>query len=606
MPGILGVFKQDSKQNASGLMDKMVLAMDPEKRYRVDGGEIDGVSLGRTSLGVLSALKQPVENEGKTLCVIFHGEIYTNDSGMSDPEYILKKYGEKGDACASGLNGVFHFAILDRRSREIKLFSDKFGLQPLYYAIAEKGFTFAGEVKGLLADGEISREPDYRSLADFLHFGQVLGKKTLFRDIELLPPGSVLTFNLQNGRHTLEPYFRLENFFAKKGDPPSAVSPDAAVDGFLKAIDLRRRNKEVLGLSISAGLDSRGILAGLGGQAAGMHTYTLGLPGCADQRLAERMARVAGTRHQFVPLETTYLSDFETMAGAMIRLSDGMYHPHESTEMLALEFFKKASFKVLLRGHGGEIAKAALAYPVMAHSRISSFTSAKESLEYIFRSTNLVLKDVEPDNLFQPAFREVMKTAPWQSLQDSCGRASETLAPADACVYYYINEHIRRQVVPSLEIFRSQIEIRMPYVDEGFIAQVLRLPLPERNTGEIQTRIIHKSMPGLIKIPNSNTGAPLDAGPLRLFVTDKFNSLLKKLSVRGFRHYTEFQKWHRESFKESSERLIFGERTRSRNLYNLEFLRQVFDRHMSGEKEYGHLLGTIAGLELWFRNFVDK
>jgi asparagine synthase (glutamine-hydrolysing) len=37
----------------------------------------------------------------------------------------------------------------------------------------------------------------------------------------------------------------------------------------------------------------------------------------------------------------------------------------------------------------------------------------------------------------------------------------------------------------------------------------------------------------------------------------------------------------------------------------MDFLKEVFEQHASGQKDYGHLLGTIVGLELWFRQFVD-
>ena len=112
-------------------------------------------------------------------------------------------------------------------------------------------------------------------------------------------------------------------------------------------------------------------------------------------------------------------------------------------------------------------------------------------------------------------------------------------------------------------------------------------------------------MPDLIRIPNSNTGAPLDAGALRLFVSDKFSSLMKRLGVMGFRHYTEFQEWHRNAFRDSSQKIIFSEQTGERKLYDMDYLQFIFEWHTSGKKNYGHLLGTIVGLELWFRNFVD-
>lgn len=561
--------------------------------------------MGRVSLGILNAADQPVTNEEKNCFLIFHGELY-GTAVQNDPEYVLKQYIEKGDACISNLNGIFHFAVYDRRTEQIKLFSDKFGLQPLYYALSSDGIIFAAQVKAILKDEKFGKTPDYESFADFLHYGQILGQKTLFKNIKLLAPASVLTFNLENSEVSLKKYRHLEQLFLTKNTDDYNTSAKDVIPFLLDSILKRSANKDILGLSLSGGLDSRGILAGFGENAEGLFTYTLGLPGCADQKLSEKMSRVAKTRHEFIELDQNYLQDFETMAMEMIRLSDGMYHPHESTEMLALEYFKRAEFKILLRGHGGEIAKAALAYPVMATPEVFSCNDGEAVLNHIFNITNLVIRDIEVKKLFTPFFADVMQSSPMRSLRESCGSVSEILAPPDVCIYYYINEHIRRQVIASLDIFRTQIEIRMPYTDEAYIGKLLKLPVAARNRGEFHAEFIKKCMPELIKIPDSNTGAPLDAGQLRLFVTDKFNSLMKRLSVKGFRHYTEFQKWHRDSFRENTRKIIFSEQAASRNFYDMDTLKSIFDLHISGAKDYGHLLGTIVGLELWFRIFVDE
>ena len=608
MPGIFGAYKGNGRERLGSLMEGMIRSMTQDGTFRVDQFLDEGKGLfgGRVSLGILNPIKQPMSSPIGDGWIVFHGELYRKQDGDSDPVYILNKYFEKGDQCVEELNGVFHFVIYDKRSDKIKLFSDKFGLQPLYYSIQSDGMIFGGEVKALLADPALPRDPDYQSFSDFLYFGQILGQKTLFESFKLLPPGSVLAFNLKDHKATLTHYWHLDQQFAEKGDYDTKSTPKEVIPYLVEAIRVRSRDKNLLGLSLSGGLDSRGILAGLGKEAEGIFTYTLGLPGCADQKLANSMARVAKTKHEFIELDQGYLGDFENMAKGMIRLSDGMYHPHESTEMLALEYFKRCPFRILLRGHGGEIAKAALAYPIMVMPQVHTFSSPKETLNYIFNTTNMVIRDIDPDKLFIRPFSEVMKGGPRQSLQETCGVASDRLAPADVCIYYYINEHIRRQVVASLEIFRTQIEVRMPYVDEVYLQNLLKLPVMYRNSGEVHLELIKQCMPGLISIPNSNTGAPLDAGPVRLWLTDKFNSLMKRLSISGFRHYTEYQKWHREQFKEGSQRILFSERTASRNLYNMDYLRSVFELHLSGEKDYGHLLGTIVGLELWFRNFVDS
>ena len=607
MPGIFGAFKK-TNTNLNQLMTDMISSMNDENRFRVDK-YIDAekrLCFGRVSLGIFNNIEQPVKSADGNCSIVFHGELYNNSEAASDPEYILKRYLEQGYGCARYLNGIYHFLIYDKQKEQIILFSDKFGLQPLYYSVLPDGITFAAEVKAMLGDEYVRKDPDYRSFADFLHYGQILGQKTLFKNIALLAPGAVLTCDLRECKVAVKKYWHLDKLFVEKGGYNTQASAENAVSLLVKSIKERSTNKEIVGLSLSGGLDSRGILAGLGKNAEGIHTYTLGLSGCADQRLAERMARVAKTNHEFIVLDQGYLHGFENMAMNMIRLSDGMYHPHESTEMLALEYFKKAKFSILLRGHGGEIAKAALAYPVMVTPQVYSCSSSREILAYIFNITNMVMRNADPGKLFVPSFRELIKDAPEQSLQKSCGNVSEVLAPADVCIYYYINEHIRRQVVASLDIFRTQVEIRMPYVDEVYIKSLLSLPVSDRNEGEIHFKLIKRCMPELIKIPNSNTGAPLGAGHVRLFITDKFNSLMKRLNVKGFRHYTEFQRWHRKAFSESSQKIIFSEQTGDRNLYNMDELRSVFKQHISGKNDYGHLVGTIVGLELWFRSFVEN
>ncbi len=607
MPGIFGVFNKAGKEDLSNLMDNMINSMSSGREFRIDKllKDQEGVFLGRVSLGILNAVDQPIQDQSKLSMITFHGELYNNPGTLSDPEYVLGLYMKAGDKCASELNGIFHFAIYDKRENQIKLFSDKFGLQPLYYSILADGIIFAAEIKAILKEKNVRKNLDYKSFADFLHYGLILGQKTLFQNIKLLAPGSILTFDVANKKSTMTKYWQLEALFVENGRYNPKVTKEEVVSYLVKSIKARSTHKEILGLSLSGGLDSRAILAGLEKDSEGLYSYTLGLAGCADQKLAKMMARVGKTNHEFIELDKNYLEDFHGMANKMTYLSDGMYHPHESTEMLALEYFKSARFKILLRGHGGEIAKAALAYPVMVNPQVYACTNGKEILEYIFNITNMVIRDNVPDKLFTSSFYEQTKNAARQSLDESCGEVSEVLAPADVCIYYYIHEHIRRQVVASLEIFRTQIEVRMPYVDEEYMEALLQLPVNQRNRGEIHFNLIKRCMPELIKIPDSNTGAPLDVGPMRLLLLDKYNSLMKKFGVKGFRHYTEFQDWQRKAFRKTTEEILLSAKLLERDIYNKKYLKAMYENHISGKKNYAHLIGTIVGLELWFQNFVD-
>ena len=74
------------------------------------------------------------------------------------------------------------------------LFNDRYGLQRIYYHEHSTGFYFSSEAKALLKVLPELRELDLGSLAETFSFGCVLGNRTLFPKIALLPGGSRWTF----------------------------------------------------------------------------------------------------------------------------------------------------------------------------------------------------------------------------------------------------------------------------------------------------------------------------------------------------------------------------------------------------------------------------
>jgi asparagine synthase (glutamine-hydrolysing) len=596
MPGIAGVVNiATSEDTLQAMLKRMTFRED----YAVSQDLLQGknIALGKTDIAIL---RKPAIKNNKNFTLFFDGEIY--DENIIAPEVLLQ--GDQYKMLKS-LKGSFAFACLDAAKNLLNLVSDKFGSRPLYYSSFAGGFVFASEIKALLALSQINKKPNLQAFADCYHFGFVLGDKTLFSDIHLLPPGSILTYDIKTGNLSITQYWQLHDIFpAKEQDGElSEVSEVASLFG--EAVNNRLGQLESIGVSLSGGLDSRAILAAMKERAKGVHSYTLGLPGCQDEKLSARLARVAGTLHSFLEIGPEHLGDFLELAETLIYLSDGLYHPHESTEKRALDYFRNAPFRIVLRGHGGEIAKASLAYPVQVNEAVSQKLNHEQVIDFIYDSANLVLRDIDPHHLFQPAALNEMKNGARQSLTDSMKQAGDKLSSADQCIYFYIQEWIRRQVFASLAIFRTQTEIRLPYLDEDFLGSLLKLPLKKRYAGEVHVEIIRRFFPQMIKINNSNTGAPLDAGKTRLYITDKLNVIMKRLSLPGFRHYTEFQQWQRQQFRKSIETILFDPKTLARDLYNPLGLRNVFDSHVKGNKNYAHLLGTIVGLELWFRKFVD-
>ena len=141
----------------------LIKRMNEKLRHRgpnQEGFFVDNnISLGQTRLSIIDLsekAKQPIFNENKSMAVVANGEIYNYQQikkdleakghrfySQSDTEVIVHAYEEYGSECLKFFNGIFAFAIWDKKKREIFLARDHIGAKPLYYFLDKKVFIFS-------------------------------------------------------------------------------------------------------------------------------------------------------------------------------------------------------------------------------------------------------------------------------------------------------------------------------------------------------------------------------------------------------------------------------------------------------------------------------
>jgi asparagine synthase (glutamine-hydrolysing) len=281
----------------------------------------------------------------------------------------------------------------------------------------------------------------------------------------------------------------------------------------------------------------------------------------------------------------------------MVMLTDGMYLTHGLTEMLVLQFLEATDFSIMLRGHGGELAKASLAWPLHTDERIFRMQSKEEFVSYMVERVNYIRGGTRLHELFTPEWWMQIKDGARRSLEESV--ADLSLSPADLCSYLYLTEHHRRFTVASLELFRNYVEVRMPFVDQIFLHALFRSPTEWRDRTEIHRAIIGGNSPALLRVRNSNTGAPGDASPCAAKVWDKVNSLFKRLNVYGYRHYHSFDRWMKANLLASVEQVLLRPASLARGIFLESSLRRLIGETRSGAADHAYLLQTLLILELW-------
>ena len=465
-------------------------------------------------------------------------------------------YRHHGETFVSLLKGEFALVVLDPIRHRLLAATDIAANYPVFWHAWPEGMLVATHFNSVVAGHSGQITLDLRAVADYLTCGMVLGQKTLAREIQALDPGTVLTHDLRESRTTATTYRDARSLFTPKASNKKAYF-ESVTAAFTTAVQRALDTEGKPGLSLSGGLDSRAILSAAQARSTSLLTYTLGVPGCADQVIGDRLARIAGTQHRFHPLDASYLHDFLPNMAEMVSLTGGMYLSHGLTEMLAIRVLDDAGMSVLIRGHGGELAKAHLAWPFQTDRHVHGLTSTDAFIDYLAARANYVSPQLPLRRILSPDAAAAAGQGAAESFRALLRDTS--LCPADCCSYLYLREHHRRFTVPSLDLFRSRVEVRLPFVDEAFLEALLPAPAAWRDSTEIHRRITAAGIAALGRVRDSNTGAPANAGAAATVVLDKVNTVLKRLNVRGYRHYHNFDDWMRRTLLDSVEAELLAE-----------------------------------------------
>ena len=152
--------------------------------------------------------------------LIYNGELYNTDElrselethgftfdSYSDTEVLLNAYIYWGAECVHKLNGIFAFAVFDKKRREVFLARDPLGVKPLFYTIKGRSLIFGSELKTLFAHPLVKPVIDRDGLTELFALGPASppGSGT-YKGIKEVPPAHYLTFSLE--KTTLYEYWK--------------------------------------------------------------------------------------------------------------------------------------------------------------------------------------------------------------------------------------------------------------------------------------------------------------------------------------------------------------------------------------------------------------
>ncbi len=179
------------------------------------------VALIHRRLAVIDVEKgaQPMSYEN--YIIVYNGELYNTDeirvelkslgyafNTTCDTEVVLKAYHKWGEKSAEHFNGIFAFAVYDKRDKSLFLCRDRIGVKPLYYSFVGGTFAFSSRIESLLYVKGVKPVCTREGLNEIFMLGpaKTIGK-TVFKDIKELPPASYLI--MKDGKISVKEYWKL-------------------------------------------------------------------------------------------------------------------------------------------------------------------------------------------------------------------------------------------------------------------------------------------------------------------------------------------------------------------------------------------------------------
>jgi asparagine synthase (glutamine-hydrolysing) len=535
----------------------------------------------------------------RRLTLVLNGEIYNfaelrtelerhgyTFRSRSDTEVALAALDRWGTGALNRFNGMFALGLVDESRRKALLARDRFGKKPLFVARLAGGVHFASELKSLLrvARPELSVCP--AALASYFRFQYVPGPRTIFREVEKLPPASWVEVDLESGAMAAPVSFW--------GLPESASdAQEATPHELLEAIRAAVRRRLVadvpVGAFLSGGTDSSLVVAGIHAAGADLRTFSIGFadPRFDESHYAEAVADRFGTRHTHRRLEW---QDAMSLVPALATSYDEPFADSSALPTLAVSRLAREHVTVALSGDGGdELFGGYQRYRVSRIARLATLTprpvarglQAAPGAGRLARRTRL-FGSLAASGGEGPVYRELVSV--WRSPELS--RLMPGTQEVDGfCTGFERSGWGRIERMMRCDARTYLVDDILQKVDRASMSVGLeaRNPLLDPDVVELALRSVRRA--------EADPGAkPLLRDALRLELPDELVDRPKM----GFG--VPIGEWMRNGLRPLVEDLVLG---RDDPEYDAATARAVVEGHLAGRREAAQQVWALLVFELW-------
>lgn len=625
MCGIAGIFNLNQEKAQLSLIQSLTSALN----HRGPDGEgffsEENVALGHKRLAILDLSEkghQPMHSGNNEWVIVFNGCIYNYKElrdelrakghsfvSTSDTEVIAEGLSAQGPFFFERLNGMFAIAAYNKKTKELYLSRDRFGVKPLYYWFSGKRLVFASEIKAILKHPEFKTEINEHALNEYFSFQNVFSFQTLFKDITMLPPANTakITKEIQFVKHYSWWDYDFSSPEEKMTFRESVIETERI---FRNAVARQIVSDVPVGSYLSGGMDSGSITAVASRHLKRLTTFTAGFDmsevtgteiNFDERRDAELMANHFKTEHYEQVINAGDLRwSLPRVVWHLEDLRVGMSYPNYYISRLASKFVK-----VCLQGTGGDELYGG--YP-WRYFRVFKSLDQQAFFENYYGFWQRLVTDEEKKNLFHPeVFKKMDSSAPRKVFERvfTFNKKLKYETPEnhiENSLYFEIKTFLPGLLMVGDKLSMANgLEERFPFLDNELVAFAQKIPVRHKLNDLEKLKKMDENISGNKKFAylEYDNGKNVFRKAMSDFLPERIINRKKQ----GFSAPDE--SWYRGENADYVKELLLENKTVSSEFINAGYIHRIVDEHVNKRINHRLLIWSFMNFEWWCRIFLN-
>ena len=580
----------------------------------------ENIGLGHRRLAIIDlspAGHQPMVSVDHRYVISFNGAIYNFMElraeleakgywfrSKTDTEVLLYAYAEWGVKALERLNGMFAFALWDRKEKTLLLARDRFGVKPIYYARQGNMLAFGSEQKAITAHKEFQRHLNKPALLEYFTFQNIFTDQTLLQDVKILPAGHYAIVDMKKKNPELQLTQYWDFHFSEPENPASDEEYREELDRlFQQAVKRQLMTDVELGCYLSGGMDSGSITAIAAKEYPYIKTFTCGfdLNSASGIELAyDERARAEFMSYKFKTEHYEMVLKAGDMERCMSKLAwhleeprVGQSYPNYYAAQLASKFVK-----VVLSGAGGDELFGG--YPWRYYRAVVNDNFMDYTDKYYVFWQRLV-PNGQLKQVFAPIWKDVEHVWTRDIFRDVFkNHKNELKTPED-----YINHSLYFEaktflhgllVVEDKLSMAHSLESRVPFLDNDLVDFAMRCPVRLKLNNLSEVVRINENDPGnktASYFAKTNDGKQIVRDVMKKYIPDDITGAEKQ----GFS--APDASWFKgESIDFVCKRLL-NEKAPIYDVLDKSSILQMLDEHLTGRKNRRLLVWSLLNVDEW-------